>query len=609
MANVTSTERRDDDIPSGQPTTVARAATQPDPHDAAAARPRIWPAVVLIGIFWIGQFLLTQSDLVITRAFMINMVLMLLVPLALVVWWLTNRRIPWRHRWTALAAAVAGGIVCVLVTRNTLGAMGAIFIGMMLLWTGWILWLVLSQRAMPRTRYLGLIGTIAAVWAGVSLLRVDGIDGAMRPDLHLRWTPTNEELYIAERAKTLPDKPAADAPADAPPLVYSAGDWPCFRGPGFLGEQEHPAIATDWAASPPKELWRRRVGPAWSSFVVIGDRLFTHEQRDKDEATVCLDAATGQEIWSHVDKARFWDGQAGAGPRGTPTFHDGRLYTYGATGILNCLDAATGKRHWTRDVAAETAAPLPMWGFSSSPLVVDGLVVVFAGGPKEKGIAAYQADSGEPVWTAPCGPISYSTAQVVTAGGQPQVLLMSDTGVVSVEPATGKRMWSYDADATGIWRVVQPRQLADGKVLVGSEDMGLRLLNVAHEGEAWNVSEQWTTRSMCPAYNDYVIVDGVAYGFDKGIFCAVDLADGKRLWKGGRFGYGQVVLLKPQNVMIVLGEHGEVALLAANPQKLEELGRFEAIEGKTWNHPVVVRGRLFVRNDSEMAAFGLAPAP
>ena len=323
---------------------------------------------------------------------------------------------------------------------------------------------------------------------------------------------------------------------------------------------------------------------------------------------MCLNAATGRDLWSHLDKVRFWDGQAGAGPRATPTFHDGRLYTYGATGILNCLDAATGKLAWTRNVAAETGAPLPMWGFSSSPLVAEDLVIVFAGGKDDQGLMAYRCGTGEPAWTAPTGPMSYSTAQLVTLAGQPQVLLLSDTGMIAVELASGKQLWQFDASANGVWRVVQPRQMNDAQVLVGSEDLGLRLLDVAHEGDTWKASERWTSLAMRPAYNDYVVLDNVAYGFDKGIFCAIDLDSGKRLWKAGRYGFGQVLLLTEQKLLVVLTERGEVVLVSANPKKHEELGRFQAIEGKTWNHPVVVRGRLYVRNDTEMAAFDLAPA-
>jgi hypothetical protein len=146
------------------------------------------------------------------------------------------------------------------------------------------------------------------------------------------------------------------------------------------------------------------------------------------------------------------------------------------------------------------------------------------------------------------------------------------------------------------------------QVLVGSEDIGLALLDVAHGGDGWTATEKWVTNQMRPAYNDFVVVDHYAFGFDKGLFCCVDLDTGKRQWKGGRYGFGQVLLLKPQSVMVVLSEQGDVVLLAANPEQHEELGRFQAISGKTWNHPVVVRGRLYVRNDREMAAFDLAPA-
>src|SRR5262249_39712188 len=158
----------------------------------------------------------------------------------------------------------------------------------------------------------------------------DGVDGAMTASLHWRWTPTAEELYLAERDHAAVQTPAGLVAAPERPLALAAGDWPGFRGGDFRGQQQPEPLMTNWSEAPPKLLWKRRIGPAWSSFVVIGERLFTAEQRGEQEATVCLDAAAGHEIWSHVDRARFWDGQAGAGPRATPTFDGGRLYTFGA---------------------------------------------------------------------------------------------------------------------------------------------------------------------------------------------------------------------------------------------------------------------------------------
>src|SRR5262249_29600164 len=179
-------------------------------------------------------------------------------------------------------------------------------------------------------------------------------------------------------------------------------------------------IATDWDTIPPRLLWRQRVGPAWSSVIVVDGRLYTQEQRGEQEAVVCYEAQTGRELWAHGDAARFWESVSGAGPRATPTFADGRIYALGGTGILNCLDAATGERHWSHDIAADAGTRPPQWGFSGSPLVTDGLVIVFAGGDGDKNLLAYRADTGKPAWAAPARGTSYSSPQLVTLAGQRQ---------------------------------------------------------------------------------------------------------------------------------------------------------------------------------------------
>ena len=143
---------------------------------------------------------------------------------------------------------------------------------------------------------------------------------------------------------------------DAAPLTLKPGDWPGLRGADRDGIVHDLRIATDRSKSPPKQIWRQRIGPAWSSFAVVGQRLFTQEQRAEEEAVVCLDAANGREIWVHTDKARHWDGQGGAGPRGTPTFAADRIYSLGATGVLNCLDAANGESKWMRNIADDAKA-------------------------------------------------------------------------------------------------------------------------------------------------------------------------------------------------------------------------------------------------------------
>ena len=158
--------------------------------------------------------------------------------------------------------------------------------------------------------------------------------------------------------------------------------------------------------------------------------------------------------------------------------------------------------------------------------------------------------------------------------------------------------------------IVQPALTADGDVLINSIDMaggvGTRRIHVAHGLGGWTVEERWTSTGLKPYFNDLVVHDGHAFGFDGSILACIDLEDGKRKWKGGRYGNGQLVLLSDEDVLLVLSEEGELALVRAAPDQFTELARFPALEGKTWNHPVLVGDVLLVRNGQEMAAFRLS---
>jgi hypothetical protein len=183
--------------------------------------------------------------------------------------------------------------------------------------------------------------------------------------------------------------------------------------------------------------------------------------------------------------------------------------------------------------------------------------------------------------------------------------LFSDTGLVGVEPRSGKVCWNFTAEAPGMWRAVQPMTAGDAGIVIGSEDLGMVLLDVTHRDDTWSVAKRWDSKAMRPGYNDFVIQDDIAYGFDGSVFCCTDLATGKRRWKGGRYGHGQVLLVADERLLLVTSETGEVVVLRAAPEAHNEVARFQAIEGKTWNHPVIARGCLFVRNDQEIACYRL----
>jgi outer membrane protein assembly factor BamB len=362
-------------------------------------------------------------------------------------------------------------------------------------------------------------------------------------------------------------------------------------------------LATDWNASPPIELWHRPIGPGWSSFAVHGDLLYTQEQRGPDEIVACYRVSTGAPVWRHKDAARFYESNGGPGPRGTPTLADGRVYTLGATGILNALDAGTGAVIWSRNAGADTETKTPMWGFTSSPVVIDDLVVIAA----SSRLAAYERTTGKLRWSNPVRGGSYSSPHLATIDGVPQVVMLSGAGAFGLSPATGALLWEHAwGEAT---TVVQPALTPDGDVLVNAVSMmggmGLRRLHPTRGANGWKVEERWTSTGLKPYFNDFVVHNGHAYGFDGNILSSINLADGKRNWKGGRYGAGQLLLVRDQNLLLVVAEEGDLALVSASPDGFTELARVPGIEGKTWNHPVLVGDILLVRNGEEMAAFRL----
>jgi outer membrane protein assembly factor BamB len=246
-----------------------------------------------------------------------------------------------------------------------------------------------------------------------------------------------------------------------------------------------------------------------------------------------------------------------------------------------------------------------MWGFSSSPLVVNDLVVVYAGGGKGKGLLAYHFDSGEPAWTAPFGTDSYSSPQLISVGGVEQISMLSDAGVVSVSPRDGAILWSF-ASPDHSPRSVQPHRVDDSHMLIANGlDLGVTMVGVDHADSGWKTQSHWTSRGLKPSFNDFVILNDAAYGLDANILSCIDLKTGERKWKSGRYGYGQVMLLAVQQMLLVSTDDGEVVLVAADPASHREVGRFKAIEGKTWNHVALARGKLFIRNGQEIAAFDL----
>lgn len=610
---------------------------------------RLWPGVVLVILQWLFRY---GVPAVAPEAGPNGILAGVAGGALILLWWLLFSRAPWLERvgaivLMAVALFATSFVVHESIATGFMGMMVPIF-AIPVLSLALVAWAVASRHLATGPRRASMVAAILIACGALTLVRTEGVTGDYRSAVRWRWSPTPEERLLAQAgdepavvpgdvaapaAAETPQEPLVAQPGDGPaalpsapsaveapeaPLVAQAGeepapaaaktgaDWPGFRGPRRDGAVRGVRIQTDWAASPPVELWRRPIGPGWSSFSVQGDHLYTQEQRGEDEVVASYNLTTGEPVWRHGDAARFWESNAGAGPRGTPTLSDGRVYTLGATGIVNALDARDGSVVWSRNAATDTGAKLPEWGFAGSPLVVGDVVVVATAGR----LIAYDVATGDPRWKGPEGGGGYSSPHLVTIDGVAQVLLLKGAGAISVAPADGTLLWEHKWPGDGI---VQPALTADGDVLLGAGSgmaagMGVCRIAVGNGPGGWTVEERWTSNGLKPYFNDFVVHKGHAYGFDGRMLASIDLANGKRKWKGGRYGHGQLVLLPDQDVLLVLSEEGELALVKATPDQFTELARIPAIEGKTWNHPVLAGDVLLVRNDQEMAAFRLSLA-
>lgn len=566
--------------------------------------PRILPGVVLVVLQWLLWF---GPPLVAPAATLYGLLGGVICGVLILIWWLFFSRLPWLDRLIAIPLIVIGVIAIRPFVDPSIagGAMGMLMtmLAIPLMSLALVTGALLSRHASLGVRRAAMAGAILMGAVAFTTVRTAGVIGGGGMELHWRWTPTPEERLLAQPAALAPP-PAAAVPPKRDPIRKDP-EWPGFRGPGRDSVIHGVRIETDWTKSPPKKLWSHAIGPGWSSFSVDGDQVFTQEQRGKDEIVASYRLSNGEPLWWHRDPVRFYESNGGPGPRGTPTLFNGRVYAFGATGILNVLDEDTGALIWSHDVAADTKSSVPMWGFSSSPIIVDDLVIVAASSK----LAAYDLKSGQLRWFDPSHGGSYSSPQRVTIDGVDQVLLLTANAAVSVSPADGKLLWSHEW--SGGTPIVQPAVTSDGDVLINSitatGGQGIRRLKISH-GSTWSVTERWTSPGLKPYFNDFVLHKGLAFGFDGSILSCIDLSDGSRKWKGGRYGNGQLVLLADQDLLLIVTEEGELALVKATPDEFTELARIPAIDGKTWNHPVLVGDTLLVRNGQEIAAFRLSLA-
>lgn len=466
------------------------------------------------------------------------------------------------------------------------------------LWVVWGSWMF--YRPMPWRRRIGTLLLLGlAPVAFPALIRVDGLTGGTSVDFVWRWN-------TATRAE-IPSLAATSALQGHADLSNStAADYAQYLGPTRSGEQSHVHLAKDWERTPPRLMWRREVGAGWSAFAVVGKYAFTQEQRGPQEVVACYRISDGMQVWSHTDEARFDSSMGGIGPRATPTVADKKVYTVGATGILNALEGTTGALIWKVDILQDNQGSNIDHGVCGSPLVLGEWVIVSPTGNNSSSLVAYDRETGKKVWHAGKDRASYGSPMLTEIDGVRQILLNTAEGLTAHDAATGEILWDYPWTNTSHVNCSQPipHAGAPDQVFVSTAyGTGSALLKIDHSSGGWTVKPIWNSHEMKTKFTTPVLHEGYVYGLDDGILECVDLTNGKRKWKGGRYQHGQILM--SHDVLIVQAEGGEVALVEMDPKRLVELGKIPALTGKTWNNPALAGPYLLVRNDHEAACYRL----
>ncbi len=507
-----------------------------------------------------------------------------------------------------LVCLLAGGLVAWLhLSQHTMRSPGSLIVGLLGLLLISLWWaLGRAGQRLKRLFFLLLIGTLLGISAR-RVIRYEGsADGTAMPRFTWVWSQT--------QSAPLPVLPALSSATpgtdDLGPLPDGLADWTRFMGLQGDGQLPAPSWKTDWAAHPPREVWRQPTGLGWSGFVVAGRRAVTLEQRGEEECVTCYDVVTGKLLWSHASPHRFSEPLGGDGPRATPTLDPATqtVYTLGATGMLTCLDLVTGMVRWSRDVLKDAGAGNLTYGLPGAPLLVDEKVIV-TGGNKAPNLLAYHRESGEPVWQSTgADAASYSAPIIRTLSGQEQIIQINQGSVSGHDIATGKQLWTFEWPGS-YPKVGQPCQVGADRLLVtASYGQKSHLLEIKPGSSAteWTATAVWTSNSPRTKFSTATIQGDRALAIDEGTLASVDLTNGERVWREGRYGFGQHLQLG--DLLLIQSEPGDVVLVRITPEKPEELGRIKgALTSKTWNPPALAGRWLLIRNDREAVCYELQP--
>lgn len=526
-----------------------------------------------------------------TRPYAVPLLITLLAALACGLIWY------WPSDWEAVyrVMAIEGAV---LITVLLLGA-----------------WLVFLAPLPRWVRLVPVLALVALVLTAPLTVREVSFDGDLVPTFRFVWSPTPDDLLEAHRRQ---QRGSAVAAEFGPSPAAFAG----YLGPYRNGRVDTLSLEPDWTTHPPRELWRQPAGGGYSGFAIALGCAVTLEQRRDEEAVVCYDLASGVELWQHRYPAHFQEKMGGPGPRATPTIcrtdgspahqrDEARVYTVGALGHLFCLDFATGKPQWSANMLTDHGNENLPWAMAGSPLVADGQVIVTPGvqapAAKGHGVIAYDAVTGKVAWSIGASRGAYSSPMIADLCGRRQLLVLDGDGLHAYDPKNGAELWfhAWETYAPQYINVAQPLVLDGDRVFITSGyGKGCAMLQVKPSDGRLGAEVLWQNLLLRCKFSSPVHHQGSLYGLDEGILTCLDAKTGKRHWKGGRYGHGQVLLVDGH--LLLTAENGDLVLVEATPEAPREKGKVAAVRGKTWNPPAVAGRRVLVRNDREMVCYELA---
>jgi outer membrane protein assembly factor BamB len=586
-------------LPKEQPTQATTTAMK---------SPRLWPGLLIL-LFQAIEIVITYTPSINNFTRFMSMVLSVLISLVLfLLYWTIWSRTSWKEKLLIPLFLVA--LPFAVGTQSDHSVHVSIWsygIPSCMLVTLLVFYFNIMKAPLPRVLLSAFLMLLSLSW--YPFVRMEGVDGAFFAKFNWRNAPTTEQLLVIAKTAAKTDLTTIDNSEEAWTYTESY-DWPNFRG----SKQNSTTMASPSNNASNfdtlKEKWRIKIGPAWSSFIKIGKRLYTQEQRGTDELVTCYDTMSGTEIWKQSSNSRFDESVSGPGPRATPSYHEAKIYAYGAKAMLSCLEARTGKVIWQKDMVKDYEAAIPQWGVSTSPLIYNNLFIVYVDGKDpEAGWMAFDVETGKEVWKVADDGMNYSTAYYLKVEGNECILLATKEGWKFIAPLTGETLHTLMPDEWRAPPMVQP-QFSLGTnpnylLLPFGDGQGLECYVVTtKDASTWEHKKLWRSNKLRPSFNDFVVDSGNIIGFNQNMFTCITADTGEQFWKKkGRFGFGQVMLLEHLHLLFIQAETGELVVAQPLAKDLEEVARFPGLKGKTWNHPIASEGHIYLRNSEEALCY------